>query len=127
MHQIIKFRKESGTLLPHNPLDQARLDAYLRLLPDNAQVEVYMEAIEPDGTLAQLAKVHAMIKQLALHTGTTFQEMKMVIKEQAGLCLTRDSDGLCECRSFGDCSRQELSLIIQTCVQSGELFGMALH
>ena len=63
---------------------------YFQLEKDLAEgeiVEVYITKIvdEDDKTSGQLAKVHACIRELARETGHTFEEMKEIVKEKAGL------------------------------------------
>ena len=53
-----------------------------------------------------------MIKELANHTGYTFDEMKLYVKKEAGMCYT--SSNTLICKSFGECSKDDLSLVIQT-------------
>ena len=74
-----------------------------------------MEIQSDDGSLAQLAKIHAMIRDLSLHTGYSFEDSKLIIKHKAGLCIEKTIEGekFLYCKSLGDCSKQELSLVIQ--------------
>lgn len=85
-------------------------------------VEVFYEITHDDGTLPQLAKLHVLIKQLAMHTGITVDDMKVLIKDKAGLCIIREVAGkeYFLAKSFGECSKEELSLAIQACIELGE-------
>ena len=76
---------------------------------------------QDDGTLPQLAKLHAMIRELALHIGEPFEDMKLLVKDKAGLCLAREVAGkeYFLAKSFGECSREELSLAIQAAIDIG--------
>lgn len=80
------------------------------------------------GTIPQLKKAHALIRDLALHTGTPFQDMKLLVKDKAGLCTIRDLKGkeFIECRSFGDLSSEELGLVIETCIEIGKTVNLNL-
>jgi hypothetical protein len=93
---------------------------FLKKLQEGDKIEAYLAKSEgTDGTLAQLAKVHACIKELARFTGNRFQEIKNVIKYKAGLIDVHTGD----LRSFGDCSKGELSDAIQTCIDIGNEIG----
>jgi len=85
-------------------------------------VEFFYEKQHDDGTLPQLAKLHVMIKQLAVHVGETFENMKILVKDKAGLCLAREISGkeYFLPKSFAECSKEELSLAIQAAIEIGE-------
>lgn len=120
-----KLKKVNGTLVYVKPQDTIDYQKFKDLIPEGAYVELYAEEAGDDGTLAQLAKVHAMIHELSRHTGYTFSETKMLIKEKAGLCLVRNEAGreIFLCASFGDCDRDELSMAIKACYEMGEQTG----
>ncbi len=90
-------------------------------IPDGTIVEFFFEVQHDDGTLPQLAKLHAMIRELALHVGEPFSDMKLLVKDKAGLCLAREVSGkeYFLAKSFGECSREELSLAIQAAIDIG--------
>jgi len=47
--------------------------------------------------------------------------MKLQVKLRAGLCLEQS------CKSFGECSKDELSLAIQAAIEIGDMVGFNLH
>lgn len=110
-----KLKKENGKLTHIKSSDKKLYDDYINSIPEGAQVEFYSEVQSTDGSLAQLAKVHAMIKQLAEHTGYAVSEMKMLAKERAGMCYT-SSNGVFVCKSFAESSKEELNSVI-LCLQ----------
>ncbi len=77
-----------------------------------------------NASLAQIAKVHACIRTLAQESGYTFDEMKRIIKTHAGLCY--DGGDAEICKSFADCSKMELALAIESCVEIGKDFNLNL-
>ena len=86
-------------------------------LEEGQVVEMYIDLANTDHSKAQLAKVHACIRELAKESGYTFDEMKCLVKDQAGLSF---KEGLMiEYKSFGDCSKDELMLAIEACIQIG--------
>jgi hypothetical protein len=122
LHYHGKLKKENGKLIHVKTADAALYDQFRNNLPEGTTIELWAEEYHDDGTLAQLAKLHAMIRELAHHTGYTFHEVKLLVKDRAGLCFTYKLQGkeYFECKSFGDCSREELSLAIKAAVEIGE-------
>lgn len=92
-------------------------------------VDVFYEEQHDDATLPQLAKVHVLIKQLASHIGETVENMKLLVKDKAGLCIAREVSGkeYFLAKSFGECSKEELNLAIQACIEIGEDVNLVLH
>lgn len=130
MHNtIVKFTKKDGQLVPASEADAGKLKLFAMSLKEGTDLEVYMSMTnDVDKTAGQLAKVHALIRELAAFTGHTFEEMKDVIKDKAGLyIITGTSSSDKQLKSFGDCSKEELSVAIETCIQVGNIFGCNLY
>jgi hypothetical protein len=104
-----KFIKKDGKLTYASPQDKLAYDMFLSKLEDGQIVDMYIDLASADHSKAQLAKVHACIRELAKESGYTFDEMKIVIKQASGL----------EDKSFADCSKDELMLAIEACIQIG--------
>ena len=117
-----KYKKERGLLKPVTLGESKQYEKFVSHLPEGAIVEFFYEMQHDDGTLPQLAKLHVMIKQLATHIGETAENMKLLIKDRAGLCIAREVSGkeYFLAKSFGECSRDELSLAIQAAIEIGE-------
>lgn len=107
-----KLIKKNGKLEHFIPSNKKLYDNYINSLPEGTTLEFFIDIQENNGTLAQLAKIHAMIKELANHTGYTFEEMKLYVKKEAGMCYT--SSNTLICKSFGESSKEDLSLVIQS-------------
>lgn len=105
-------------------------DAKYRLfidgLTESQKVEIFMESNVDDGTVPQLAKVHVCIRELAKEIGYSFEDMKLEVKRRAGLCVKKELGGelFMVCKSFGDCSKEELGLAVEAIVQIGETVGI---
>ena len=110
------LKKEDDELVYTTSMSDIKYDLFKKSLPEGTLVEVYMDVQKDDGTLAQLAKIHAMIRQLCMHTGDSVEDMKLIVKKRTGLCIEKHIEGatFLHCKSFGDCSRDELSLAINT-------------
>jgi hypothetical protein len=112
-----KFIKKDGKLVFDHPQDKLAYEIFLEKIPEGQKVEMYLDLVNTDHSKAQLAKVHACIRELAKESGYTFDEMKLVIKQASGL----------EDKSFADCSKDELMLAIEACIQIGrEQFNLSL-
>ena len=98
---------------------------WIKELPEGTKVEIFVSVSGEDGTNAQLAKIHAMIRELANEIGHTFQELKLEVKRKTGLCFVRDKQEYC--KSFKDCSKQELNLVIQSLIEIGDFTGVNLR
>lgn len=124
-----KYKKERGILKPITIADMKQYEKFVSNLAEGAIVEFFYEEQHDDGTLPQLAKLHVMIKQLSMHIGESVENMKLLVKDKAGLCIAREVAGkeYFLAKSFGDCSREELSLAIQAAIEIGEEVNFLLH
>lgn len=112
-----KFIKKNGKLVYNGPQDKLGYEIFISKIPEGQLVEMYIDLADTNHSKAQLAKVHACIRELAKESGYTFDDMKVIIKETSGL---KD-------KSFADCSKDELMLAIETCIQIGkEQFNLNL-
>ena len=124
-----KYKKENGLLKPISLADMKQYEKFVSRLADGAIVEFFYEEEHDDGTLPQLAKLHVMLKQLSMHIGKTVENMKLLVKDRAGLCIAREVAGkeYFLAKSFGDCSRDDLSLAIQAAIEIGEEVNFPLR
>lgn len=117
-----KYRKVNGMLEPTSVGTRKQYELFVSNLKDGAIVEFFYEEEHDDGTLPQLAKIHVMIKHLSMHIGESVENMKLLVKDRAGLCIAREVSGkeYFLAKSFADCSREELALAIQAAMEIGE-------
>jgi len=104
-----KFIIKNGKLIYATPQDKLAYKIYLDKLSEGQKIEMYLDFADGNHSKAQLAKVHVCIRELAKESGYTFEEMKNIIKESTGL----------EDKSFAECSKDELMLAIEACIQIG--------
>jgi hypothetical protein len=98
---------------------------FISKLEEGQIVEMYIDLANADHSKAQLAKVHACIREMAKESGYTFDEMKCLVKDHAGLSYKEGV--MITYKSFGDCSKDELMLAIEACIQIGrEQFNLNL-
>jgi hypothetical protein len=118
----VKLVKRGGKLIYPDDKSKLNFQIFVDKLADGQQVEVFMGLTSDNGSLAQIAKVHACIRTLAQESGYTFDEMKRIIKTHSGLCY--DAEDAEICKSFADCSKSELALAIESCVEIGKDFNI---
>jgi hypothetical protein len=112
-----KLIKKDGKLTYGHPKDKLAYELFLQKLQEGQEVEMYIDLANADHSRAQINKVHACIRELAKESGYTFEEMKKIVKERSGLCYT-DSEGEF-CKSFAECTKDQLMLTIQACIEIG--------
>jgi len=117
-----RLKKENGQLVYIKDRDTNDYEKFKSLIPEGSYVDLYAEIVDDDANLAQLSKIHAMIRDLSRHTGISTSDLKLVIKQKAGLCITREKEGkeIFICPSFGDASKEDLSAAIQECYNLGD-------
>jgi hypothetical protein len=76
-----KLVKKNGKLTYATPQDKLAYDIFISKLEEGQIVEMYVDLANADHSKAQLAKVHACIRELAKESGYTFDEMKDAVKE----------------------------------------------
>ena len=121
----VKLKKVGSELVPATPYNVSQYKEFVNALEENQVVNIFFEANKDNGTNAQLAKIHACIRKLALETGYTFEAMKTTIKERAGLAYgisLNSSEGYV--KSLGDCSKEELTLVIEALNEAGEMVNL---
>lgn len=121
-HFTGKYIKRGGMLRPISSAVSKQMELYVSKIPEGSIVECFYEMQHDDGTLPQLAKLHVVIRHLAIHIGETVENMKLLVKDRAGLCIAREVAGkeYFLAKSFGECSKDELSLAIQAAMEIGE-------
>ena len=119
------LKKKDGELVHTIKAKGTLYKDWIKELHEDTKVEIFVSVSGEDGTNAQLAKVHAMIRDLANNIGHTFQEIKLEAKRKTGLCFVRDKQEYC--KSFKDCSKQELNLVIQSLIEIGDFTGLNLR
>jgi hypothetical protein len=120
----VKFIYKDGKLTYLNPEDLTKYDLFTKGLKEGDVVESYFTQIVDNShaTAGQLAKIHAMLNELAKHTGYTLDEMKDIIKVKAGFVDPASFD----VKSFKDASKEEMSNIIQECIILGQSMNVYL-
>jgi len=122
---FIKLSVKDGKFDYPLKINKTRLDTFLKNMPDGSKLEMFIGVTTHKGSNPQLARVHAMIRQIANDIGYTFEEVKLQVKRKAGLCFTRNK--IEYCKSFADCDKEDLNLAIQACIEIGDFSGIQLR
>lgn len=120
----LEFKKENGKLKLLLNKDKIDYKNFLENIKEGETVEGFFSIKGEDKSLAQLAKVHVIIRTLANELGYTFSEMKKLIKDNAGLYVTINKEK--EYKSFSECSKSEIASAIQCCIEIGNEVGVNL-
>lgn len=119
---IAKLTMKGGRLVFKKATDLSLFNMLASQLKEGDSVEQCIAFGLQDGTLQQISKIHAMIRDVAKETGNTFSATKIEIKKQCGLVTMGG-----EIKSFGDASFEELSDIIQHLIEVGDFIGIQLR
>ena len=111
-----------GAFVPATQATAEKFRLFKESLVPYQKVDTFMESNVDNGTVPQLAKIHACIRELGKHLGYSFQDMKFEIKRLSGLCVEKEINGnkFLICKSFGDCSVDELAMVIQAVIELGD-------
>ena len=121
----IKLVKKDGKLVLREGADSTIYRNFVDSLEEGQIAEAFFASSTNDGTQKQLAKVHVCIKKLASEMGYTFEEMKLEIKKRSGLAYGDLQSSKGYVKSFADCSKEELSNVIETIKEAGELVNIS--
>jgi hypothetical protein len=101
-----KLKKVNGKLIQPDK-NKILYEQFVKSLPEGVEVEMFMNIVTDNGSLAQISKVHTCIRILAQEAGYTFEEMKLLVKQRSGLCLVFTENELDQeiCKSFGECTK----------------------
>ncbi len=120
----VKLVKKKGKLTHQNSGDLSIYRNFVDSLEEGQIVETFFEANSKGNSKAQLAKIHVCIRKLANEMGYTFEEMKLTIKQKAGLSYgdLNTSDGYV--KSFAECSNDEMQLVFEALNEAGEMVNI---
>ena len=129
MHNItIKVIINGTEIIPASKKDAGKLKLFTMGTTKEQEIEAYITVLDnKDKTAGQLAKAHALIREIANSTGHTFEEIKLIIKEKTGLYILATSTTPESIKSFGDCSKEEMSRVIEECIELGHDLGIYLY
>jgi hypothetical protein len=112
-----------------NKRDKLLYDLFIDSIKEGEEIEIFICRKSKKATLAQIAKVHASIRDIAGELGFSFEDLKILVKERAGLCYEVIDEDVKKvmCKSFADCSTLELTLAIEACNEIAQKHGIILQ
>jgi len=119
----IEFKKKNGKLVPASKFMLEQFKLFQKTLPENGTVECIMEFKAKNNTKAQLKKIHVCIKEIANEQGDSIDAVKKEIKKQSGMSY-KNEKGKREYESFANCSKEELSNVIENIIQTGHFLNL---
>jgi hypothetical protein len=120
----VKLVKKDGKLTHQNSGDLSVYRNFVDSLEEGQIIETFFEANNKSNSKAQLAKVHVCIRKLANEIGYTFEEMKLSIKQRAGLVYGELDTSEGYAKSFADCSNEEMQLVFEALNEAGEMVNI---
>jgi len=121
VHSVI-LKKSGNKLIYKNPNDEGLYKLFVDKLSEDHLVHLFFEANLTDGTYTQISKIKVCIRELAKEIGDTFENVEKEIKTATG--LSSEVNCVIEYKSFADCSKDELSLVIQTLIERGDFVNI---
>jgi hypothetical protein len=117
----LKLKKSEGKL-SLEPKSKIFYDEFIKNLKEGDEVEMFINVVTSHCSLAQLSR------ELAKESGYTFEEMKLLVKQRSGLCLIVSENGVGTeiCKSFSECTKDEMMMAIQACIEIGQLYNINL-
>lgn len=122
----VNLKKFGDKLIYVKGAEERLYKEFVNNLQEGQVVQAFFDADTDDGSLAQIAKIKACIREIAKETGDTFEDTQLEIKKASGLCVIKEIEGekYMICKSFGDCSKADLSLAIQTIIERGKFLSL---
>ena len=123
-----KFVKKEGKLTYKSDKESLAYKNFIDSIKEGEEVDMFISVAGKSGSYAQISKIHACIREMAKESGYTFEEMKKLVKKHAGLCFDVNDEGkqLEMCKSFAECSSDELSQAVQACIEIGAEYNINL-
>lgn len=116
-----KLKLKDGKLIYPKKEDKLAYNLFIKKLSEGQEVDIFISLTDSNGSTAQISKIHTCIRELANESGYSFEDMKKLIKDKAGLVIGA------KIKSFTECSKEELSHAIQACIEIGEFYNVNLH
>jgi hypothetical protein len=120
--------KTDGKLVYTDNKEKLLYELFIDKLIDGEEVEIFISVKGQKASAAQISKIHTCIRVIAMDLGYSFEDLKVLVKEKAGLCYTVEDEQSTKvvCKSFADCNITEMSLAIEACNQIAEEQGIKL-
>ena len=116
----LKMTKSNGKIIYKNASDKLKYKLFVDKIKEGQDLEFFIDVISKKASIPQITKVHTCIRILAGESGYTFDEMKSIVKEKAGLYIEGEEN----LKSFAHCTNDEISMAIEVCNGIGRDFNI---
>jgi hypothetical protein len=120
-----KLKKQNGKLVHCDNKEKLKFELFIQKLKEGEELEVFISVQGTKATQAQISKVHTCIRIIAMELGYSFEDMKLLVKSQAGLCTNSETETYV--KSFADCSMDEISMAIEACNEIAQEHNIILE
>lgn len=122
---IVNYIFNNGELVLETFEDKRTIQLFKLQLKEGDKIECFFDIKkEANKSLAQLKKVHVMIRKLSEETGDTFEKLKKDLKYNNGL-YTIVNDNI-EYKSLKDCTKEEIEKLILNLYDINNKMGFQL-
>ena len=108
-------------------VNKMKFENFMRSIPDGTKLDVFISYSTDKASTAQIARIHAMCRELATSVGHTFNEIKKLVKTNCGLCYIDTNSKELQYKSFAECTKAELNLAIIACFEIGDFNNINLR
>ena len=120
------LEKVEDKLVYASPADEKLYKLFVDHLVPGQTVEVFFDANKDDGTLAQLAKIHKCIREIAKETGNDFEDIKDFIMKKTGFIFDKEILGetVTKRKSWSKASKEDLGFVIEALINLGDIVNV---
>ena len=120
------LEKVGDKLVYASPADEKLYKLFVDHLVPGQTVEVFFDANKDDGTLAQLAKIHKCIREIAKETGNDFEDIKDFIMKKTGFIFDKEILGetVTKRKSWSKASKEDLGFVIEALINLGDIVNV---
>lgn len=123
--EIVQYVVTKDGLVPANDKERLKYRRLLATMSAGDNVQALFEKVTDDAGFAQLSKLYACMRQIVNDTGNDLETVKREVKQRAGMSYRRGSTEIS--KSFGDCSKADLGIAINACIELGAELGCVIY
>ena len=118
------LKKENGKLVHVTNSGKEMYKNFVDMMQEGQTVNMFMDTNVDNGTLPQIAKIHACIREISLETGNSPDKIKKLIKDTCGLVEDKVGEKEKKYKSFAICSKEELERAINEIISLGDFLQL---
>jgi len=118
------LKKENGKLVHVTNSGKEMYKNFVDMMQEGQTVNMLFDMNVDNGTLPQIAKIHACIREISLETGNSPDKIKKLIKDKCGLIEYEVGEKEKKYKSFAICSKEELERAINEIISLGDFLQL---